>query len=243
VGTAGISSQAMSQNTGKKLKILCVSDFIDPLVYSASIKERYHDVDLVLSAGDMPLDYLEFIVSSLDRPLLHVFGNHNLEAFEMYRSRLMPVMTVENFNRGIPGLGTTHISDKVVRESGLLIAGLGGSMRYNHGLNQWTDFQMTLRVLRLVPRLFFNKLRYGRYLDILLTHASPLGIHDRQDLCHKGFKVFLWFMRVFKPKYLLHGHIHLYDLAEVRKTRYNDTEIINVYSHYILNTEEGEVKF
>jgi Icc-related predicted phosphoesterase len=99
-----------------------------------------------------------------------------------------------------------------------------------------------LRVFGLLPRLFLNRLFHGRYLDILLTHAPPLGIHDRQDLCHKGFKVFLWFMRVFKPKYLLHGHIHLYDLAEVRKTRYNDTEIINVYSHYILNIEEGAVK-
>jgi Icc-related predicted phosphoesterase len=219
---------------GRILKILCVSDFIDPLVYSASIKERYCDVDFVLSAGDMPLDYLEFIVSSLDRPLLHVFGNHNLEAFEQYRSRQSPIFTAEDFQKTLPGLGTTHISDKVVREGELLIAGLGGSMQYNRGINQWTDFQMNLRILRLVPRLLLNKLLYGRYLDILLTHAPPLGIHDREDPCHKGFKAFLWFMRVFKPRYLLHGHIHLYDLAEVRKSTYNETDIINVYSHYIL---------
>jgi Icc-related predicted phosphoesterase len=216
------------------LKILCVSDFIDPLVYSASIKERYHDVDFVLSAGDMPLDYLEFIVSSLDKPLLHIFGNHNLEAYELYRSRLPPMFTAEDFQRTMPGQGTTHISDRVVRESGLLIAGLGGSMMYNRGLNQWTNFQMNLRILRLVPRLLLNKLLYGRYLDILLTHAPPEGIHDREDPCHKGFKAFLWFMRVFKPRYLLHGHIHLYDLTEVRKSTYNETDIINVYSHYIL---------
>jgi hypothetical protein len=225
-----IARKALEDRT---LKILCVSDFIDPLVYSASIKERYRDVELVLSAGDMPLDYLEFIVSSLDRPLLHVFGNHNLEAFELYRSR-PSMLTAEDFQRVIPGLGTTYISDKVVRESGLLIAGLGGSMQYNRGLNQWTNFQMNLRILRLVPRLLFNKLLYGRYLDILLTHAPPEGIHDREDPCHKGFKAFLWFMRVFKPRYLLHGHIHLYDLTEVRKSKYNTTDIINVYSHYIL---------
>jgi hypothetical protein len=221
------------------LKILCVSDFIDPLVYSASIKERYGDVDFVLSAGDMPLDYLEFIVSSLDKPLLHVFGNHNLDAFDLYRSRISPIVSVGNFHKGIPGQGTTHISDRVVRESGLIIAGLGGSMRYNHGPNQWTDFQMTVRIARLLPQLLLNKLFCGRYLDILLTHAPPLGIHDREDLCHKGFKSFLWFMRVFKPKYLLHGHIHLYDLGAVRKSRYNDTQVINVYSHYVLNIEEG----
>jgi Icc-related predicted phosphoesterase len=227
---------------GRILKILCVSDFIDPLVYSVSIKERYGDAELVLSAGDMPLDYLEFIVSSLDRPLLHVFGNHNLDAFEMYRSKRIPDFTMHNFHKTVPGQGTTHISDKVVRESGLIVAGLGGSMVYNRGPNQWTDFQMALRIVRLVPRLLLNRLLYGRCLDILLTHAPPLGIHDQEDRCHRGFKSFLWFMRVFKPKYLLHGHIHLYDLAAVRKSRYNETEVINVYSHYILNIEEGAVK-
>jgi hypothetical protein len=219
-----------------------VSDFIDPLVYSASIKERYGDVDMVLSAGDMPLDYLEFIVSSLDKPLLHVFGNHNLENYDAYRARFSPLLSADDFQRVIPGLGTTHISGKVVRESGLLIAGLGGSMAYNRGRNQWTDFQMYTHVMKLIPRLLVNKLFYGRYLDILLTHAPPLGIHDRKDLCHKGFKAFLWFMRVFKPKYLLHGHIHLYDLSEVRKSRYIETDVINVYSHYILNVDEGEVQ-
>ena len=38
------------------MKILCVSDQIDPLIYSVNIKERYRDVDLVISAGDLPME-------------------------------------------------------------------------------------------------------------------------------------------------------------------------------------------
>jgi len=60
------------------MKVLCVSDQIDPLVYSSNIKERYKDIDLVISAGDLPMEYLDFIVSSLNKPVLFVFGNHNL---------------------------------------------------------------------------------------------------------------------------------------------------------------------
>jgi Icc-related predicted phosphoesterase len=218
------------------MKILCVSDQIDPLVYSASIKTRFADVDLVLSAGDLPMDYLEFIVSSLNKPLLFVFGNHNLTEYGYYRG-----------DKDAPGFhdaaayyahcsGSIHVGSRVRREQGLIIAGLGGSMVYNRGENQYTNFQMNMEILRLIPPLVFNRIFRGRFLDILLTHASPQGIHDKSDPCHRGFKAFLWFMRVFKPKYLIHGHIHLYDLSAVRMTRYHDTLVLNAYSHYIINT-------
>ncbi|MEL3900248.1 MAG: metallophosphoesterase, partial [Treponema phagedenis] len=66
------------------MKILCVSDEIDALVYNHNIRGRYADIDLIISAGDLPMEYLEFIVSSLNKPLLFVFGNHNLNEFPYY---------------------------------------------------------------------------------------------------------------------------------------------------------------
>jgi Icc-related predicted phosphoesterase len=218
------------------MKILCVSDQIDPLVYSNSIKERFADVGLILGAGDLPLDYLEFIVSSLNKPLFFVFGNHHLNNFRFFKDPRAPFSIWDDYK--VPGLGTIHIGSKVKNEEGIIVAGLGGSMMYNHGENQYTNFQMNLEILKLIPALLFNRIFRGRFLDILLTHASPRGIHDKEDPCHRGFKAFLWFMRVFKPKYLVHGHIHLYDLGDVRSTRYHDTTVINGYSHYIIDTEE-----
>ncbi|MCL2128230.1 MAG: metallophosphoesterase [Treponema sp.] len=202
------------------MKILCVSDQIDPLVYSNSIKKRFSDVGLVLCAGDLPLDYLDFIVSSLGRPLLFVFGNHNNE--EMAGG----------------GFGSTHIGSKVRTEEGLIVAGLGGSMRYNRGANQFTEFQMRVEIFRMIPRLLLNRVFRGRFLDILLTHAPPKGIHDKADKCHWGFAAFLWFMKRFRPRYLVHGHIHLYDLSDVRRTRWMDTDVINAYGHYVIDTDE-----
>ena len=208
------------------MKILCISDQIDPLVYSPSIKKRFSDIDLILCAGDLPLDYLDFIISSLNKPLFFVFGNHHVEKMA---------------NNAFQGCGCVHVGSKVHREEGLIVAGLGGSMRYNRGPNQFTERQMFFEMLKLVPRLVCNRLFHRRFLDILLTHAPPKGIHDKPDKCHWGFKAFLWFMKVFKPKYLVHGHIHLYDLSDVRRTRYMKTEVINAYSHYVIDTATSEM--
>ena len=205
------------------MKILCISDQIDPLVYSNSIKTRYADVDFILSAGDLPLDYLDFIVSNLNKPLFFVFGNHHVKK-----------LTDNNYQ----DCGCIHVGSKVQREDGLIVAGLGGSMRYNSGENQFTEFQMYLEAFKLIPRLLYHRLFHRRFLDILLTHAPPKNIHDKPDKCHWGFKTFLWFMKTFKPKYLVHGHIHLYDLSDTRRTRWMGTEVINAFSHYVIETGE-----
>lgn len=193
---------------------------------------------MVISAGDLPMEYLGFLASSLNKPVVFVFGNHNLKALPLFRRSGLPLhagIGAEEHTRNY--YGSTYAGDTVLHVEGILIAGLGGSMRYNDGENQFTETQMFLRIVRLIPRLLFNRLFRGRYLDVLLTHASPFGIHDKSDLCHTGFKSFLWFMRVFKPRYLLHGHIHLYDLNAPRITRYEETEVINVYDHFVLEYE------
>ncbi|MDC7240087.1 MAG: metallophosphoesterase [Spirochaetales bacterium] len=229
------------------MKILIVADHKDPLVYSPNIKKRFGDVDIVLGAGDLNLDYYGFIVSSLNRPLYFVFGNHNLTHFKSFRkmdnsytTESNPDLTMENIYK--TSFGATYIGDKVIRlkKKNLIIMGLGGSRRYNKDESQYTEFQMYMKIFRKIPRLLWNKWRHGRYLDILLTHASPRKIHDREDPCHKGFKSFIWFMDKFQPKYLLHGHIHLYSLNDKRVTQYRNTTVINTYDHYVLEIEESD---
>ncbi|MDD4220568.1 MAG: metallophosphoesterase [Sphaerochaetaceae bacterium] len=224
------------------MKILCVADAKDPLVYSSNVAERYGSVDLVLSAGDLPLKYYEFIVSSLNKPFYFVFGNHHTEDLARFKKcgwSESPIDFKNEQQRMCWGVGGDFLDGKVMRDSstGLLLAGLGGSMRYNRGEHQFTEFEMYLRILKLIPKLVYNKVRYGRYLDILITHAPPRGIGDQADQCHTGFNAFLWFMRKFTPAYLLHGHVHLLDLNSPRITRYHETDVINVYGSYVLEKE------
>lgn len=58
--------------------------------------------------------------------------------------------------------------------------------------------EMWGNVYHLAPKLLINRIRYGRYLDVLVAHSPPWGIHDQDDLPHQGFKSFLTFMRWFK---------------------------------------------
>jgi hypothetical protein len=41
-------------------------------------------------------------------------------------------------------------------------------------------------------------------------------------------------MERFRPRYLLHGHRHIYNPLEVTETQYEGTTIINVYPYKVL---------
>ncbi|MFI3257412.1 MAG: metallophosphoesterase [Spirochaetales bacterium] len=220
------------------MKILCVSDQIDPLVYSSEAKEYFKDIDIILCAGDLAMEYVDYIVSTLNKPTYFVFGNHNLEEFCFYHKYETTSTYCQNISDNLRySHGATYLGFKTAKEQNVLMAGCSGSMRYNNGLAQYTENQMFFQLIKMIPRLLYNKIRYGRYIDIFLTHASPLGIHDKQDLCHKGFACYRWFIKKFKPKYMIHGHIHLYDLQEKRISEWNSTTVINAFSHYVLEYE------
>lgn len=220
------------------MKILCVADHIDPVVYSARIKERFRDVDLVLSAGDLPMEYLGFLASSLNKPVVFVFGNHNLKHLSLFRRTGRREAEAEGFTPTLTNyFGATYVGGKVRRVKGTIIAGLGGSRIYNGGENQFSERQMAFKIVRMLPRLWWNRIFHGRFLDILLTHAAPAGIGDKPDPCHEGFRIFLWFMRTFHPRYLVHGHIHLYDLNATRERTYMGVRVVNVYNHFVLDLD------
>jgi len=207
------------------MKILAISDEVVPRIYSAGIKTRFADVDLVLSCGDLPAYYLEYIVTMLNIPLYYVMGNHAEEI----------TITPDGDLLG-PG-GCVDIDGKVAECRGLLIAGLEGSMRYRSGPHQYTQAEMSRKALRLSVRLLRKRLAKGRWLDILVTHAAPLGIHDGSDLCHTGFRAFPKFMERFRPQYLIHGHRHVYNRLQPTMTQYHDTMVINAHPYRVLEIE------
>jgi uncharacterized protein len=210
------------------MKILAISDIVDGGIYSQDLKSRFGDVDLVLSAGDLPYSYLEFIVSILNKPLLYVRGNHlNLDEW-----------TSEGSVRKEPA-GCINIHGKTVLINGLLIGGIQGSMRYNKGPYQYTETQIRGELSKLIPFLLYNKLSRGRYLDILLTHAPASGIGDEPDTAHSGFKSFLDFMKIYTPSLMVHGHVHLYDRNSPYINSYGSTTIINTYGHRLIQVGTG----
>ncbi len=211
------------------MRVLAVSDKVEPVLYSGGVNQHVGPVDLILSCGDLPFYYIEYLTSMVNRPCYYVLGNHGRE-----------VEFQGNWTRKTAPLGAGNLHMTTARENGLLMAGLEGSIRYNDAPKyQYTEGQMMWNIYRLAPKLLQNRIRYGRYLDVLVAHSPPFGIHDEQDPAHRGFRAFLTFMRWFRPRYLLHGHIHLYRRDTVTRTKYEDTEVINVYPYRILDLEPG----
>lgn len=206
------------------MRILVVSDEVEPHLYGPDALRLQDTTDVLISCGDVPFYYLDYLASALNVPCYFVFGNHGFELEHR----------ADEIGIAHPRVGV-NLHGSTVNEQGLLLAGLEGCMRYRPRARfQYSEGDMWLQALNLAPRLMMNRLRYGRYLDVLVTHAPAAGIHDQRDLAHTGFKSFLWLLRTFRPRYLLHGHIHVYNRNQVVATRYRQTDVINVYPYRII---------
>lgn len=210
------------------MKILAVSDGVAKQLYRSDVRQHYPDVELLISCGDLPFYYLDFLVSSFDVPLVYVRGNHDSGLQYTADGRVLS-----------EAAGGVDIHARVVQRKGVILAGLEGSMRYRPGrVLMYTENEMRRQVARLAPRLALNRAKFGRALDILVTHSPPFGIHDMPDLPHTGFKIFRSFLSVFQPKYLLHGHIHVLRNDTVCVTNFEQSCVMNVYPYRLFDYGE-----
>jgi uncharacterized protein len=213
------------------VKILSVSDVELGFIYSPLILKRFTDIDLVISCGDLSYFYLEYIETMLNRPLFYVHGNHAHDVeYGVAGERSAP-------------WGGINLNHAVVNHSGLLLAGIEGSVMYNHGPYQYTQGEMWGLVLSMAPALLMNRIRYGRFLDVFVSHAPPWGIHDLDDLPHNGIKAFRWLIKVFKPSLFLHGHVHIYRSDAATSTRVGSTMVVNTYGFHQATIEKGVLIF
>lgn len=198
------------------MKVLAVSDRVVSHLYTPAVRERLGPVDLIIACGDLPAGYLEFLLTVLDAPLLYVPGNHDPDRYH------------------VPG--GTPLDGRQVRVKGLRALGLGGSRRYKpRGRHQYTEGEMHLRLFPHLPALALRRLRRGRGCDLLVTHAPPLGVHDRADPAHRGFLAFRRLIRLARPAWMLHGHCHLHRNLETAETLLGDTRVVNVYPYRLLD--------
>ena len=198
------------------MKVLVVADEESRYYYDCYQPGRLDGIDLIISCGDLSRSYLEFLVTLGNCPLLYVRGNHD-DSFADH-----------------PPEGCLCIEDKVFRYRGIRFAGLGGSYRYQpDGINMYTEEQMARRIRKL-----WWKIRKNKGVDVLVTHAPAFGEGDLDTIPHRGFRCFLKFMEKYRPRYMLHGHVHRnYGFKIPVTQRYLDTEIINACGAYLLDLQ------
>jgi len=194
------------------MKILFVADEESKAIWDYFNKEEFEDIDLIISCGDLKPEYLSFMATMIPVPVLYIHGNHD----DKYDMR--------------PPEGCTCIEDKIYTFRGVRILGLGGSYRYKPGKNQYTESEMEKRVRKL-----FWKLKRHKGFDILVTHSPALGFHDGEDQCHRGFDVFNRLLETYRPKYFVHGHVHMnYGRQFPREDQMGETKVVNAYERYII---------
>ncbi|MCC7129994.1 MAG: hypothetical protein B6D39_02525 [Anaerolineae bacterium UTCFX2] len=201
------------------MKVLSLSDTELPFIYSPQVRNRFKGTDLILGCGDLPYYYLEYVYDALGSPLFFVRGNHDKEI----------EYTIEG-QRTYPH-GGVDLHRRTAIAKGLILAGIEGSVKYRNGPYQYTQSEMWFHVLRLVPAFLYYRLRFGRFVDLMITHAPPAGIHDRDDLPHHGIRAFRWLIDVFHPAYFIHGHIHVHRPDIDTETIIGSTRVINTYGY------------
>ncbi len=193
------------------MKILTVSDQVESVLYDRFDRRQFEGIDLVLSCGDLPPEYLSFLLGKLNVPLYYVRGNHDIR----YDTK--------------PPVGCIDVNARLIRFQEITILGLEGSRWYNGAPMQYTEREMRWRIWRLIPSVWWTG-----GIDIVIAHAPPRHIHDAEDRCHKGFKSFRWLIDRYSPRYFIHGHIHAnFTDRSQRMTTIGRTRVVNTYGHHV----------
>lgn len=178
-----------------------MADSVSPVIHSENFPANLPPFDLALAAGDFPGHVLEFMADKLRHQPVFVLGNHD-------RGLVSDPADLLFSEPHAPG-GCINAHRRSVSQSGLLIVGFEGSARYRPGPHQYSEAEYARMVSLMTPRLLWNRRRYGRAVDILLTHAPPTGPHAGADWPHRGVPAFERFNRIWKPRLHIHGHVHL----------------------------------
>ncbi len=201
------------------MKILFLADEECPALYDYYQPGKLKEYDLIISCGDLKPEYLSFLVTMSHAPLLYVHGNHD----EIYEKK--------------PPEGCFSIEDQIIEVAGLRIMGLGGSRKYNGGKHQYSEGAMKRRIGKLRWKLWRHK-----GVDLVVTHAPVEGFGDSSDPAHRGFAAFKPLLDKYKPKYLVHGHVHMrYGHDIQRVLQYGETTLINASERYVLDLPEFPV--
>ena len=188
------------------MKVLVISD-----EESKYLAEYYHEndlenVDLILSAGDLPYSYLETIKTNIKKPLFYVKGNHDTYKTSLFDKELIEWKSVEILKIRIIGIGCQKRNGQILSEA-----------------------EMCKKLKRL-----YRKNKRNTRVDIIISHYPALGIGDGQDAMHRGYQSIRDFVEKMQPAYFVYGHNHLNYGRTQRTIESNKTKYVNAYEKAII---------
>ena len=166
-----------------------------------------YDVDAIVTLGDLQPSWLE----SLDKccqPKLGVYGNHDDEPYMTYF-----------------GIDNLHLNQIDLGECSF--AGFEGCVSYKRsGLGRVGPSYTQRQAKRLVRKL--------PAADVLCCHCPPRGVNDDPgDPAHIGYEALREWVEQYRPRWLLHGHVHPHPGTLL--TRVGDTRVVYVNGAKVLD--------
>jgi hypothetical protein len=192
---------------GVPIRILAVSDTIEPALADGRNRAALGAIDLILGAGDLDCDDLAFVADGFDAPLVYVRGNHDSD---------------ERWHEAGDRCPDPIHSTAVLHRAGLAVAGLtwpgrrGKAAQRNERVAWGQALQVAARCVGNHDPL------------IVVSHAPPLAAGDvATDNYHRGFKGYRWMLERLEPALWLHGHTPL-AAARDWQVQVGRTKVINV---------------
>jgi hypothetical protein len=178
---------AFEQHPDGTIRLLAVSDDVDPALQNSATRESLGRIDLIVGCGDLEPDYLAFLGDAFVAPLAYVRGNHDHGAAWADHADHVP----EPLPDGVP-----------FRENGLRLCGLNWPERRGDA-GQRDEATAWRQAAGAVVRTLAD--RGGPLL--MVSHAPPHGAGDvAEDPFHAGFAAYRWLARRLRPPLWLHGH-------------------------------------
>jgi hypothetical protein len=186
---------------GAPIRLLAVSDDVDPALDYAINREKIGHVDAIVGAGDLEPSYLAFLGDAFCTHVAYIRGNHDRGGHWMETLIDAP---------------QPLSSGELVEVLGITVApfewpGLRQDRATRNEPRAWLD------VLRISRSLFVRRLRGRRGPVLVLSHAPPRGVGDcESDPYHVGFAGYRWLLERIRPPLWLHGHTTPASVADWR---------------------------
>lgn len=197
------------------VRLLAVSDEIEPSLWEHLDRDAVGKLDLLVSCGDLPPDYLCYLEGVLRAPLLYVTGNHDLDdAWKHEARRLLPA------RESTPELTTAAGLDVA------LIDWPGQSKARTRSQERiaWAN----------AVRVWVGAALRRRGPAIVVSHVAPHETEDPRDVYHRSFRAYGWLARQLRPPLWLHGHTTAASDPH-RVTLIGPTTCVNVTGAYLID--------
>jgi hypothetical protein len=204
--------RAFERRHGEPIRLLAVSDAVDPALEHAINRQRIGRLDAIVGCGDLEPTYLGFLGDAFEVPVIYLRGNHDRGG-----------RWSETVRRAPQHLDSGHL----IELGGLTVApfewpGLHTDRAVRDEWRAWRD------VIRASRSLALRRL-LGRSAPVLvLSHAPPRGVGDHAaNRYHLGYAAYRWLLERLRPPLWLHGHVDPANIADWR-TSHGPTMVANV---------------